>query len=204
MGVYAYMQQVWNKKQSDVMRFLQRIRCWEFRHQHRMVKCSRPTRIDKARRLGFKKKPGYVIWRVRVRRGGRKRPVSRGITYGKPKTAGVTGLKNKKNLQAIAEGRVGRHCGGLRLLNSYWVNQDAIFKYYEVILVDPMHRVIRRDPRINWICKAVHKHREMRGLTSAGRKHRGLRHKGKRGTKARPSAKAFWKRINTVKLWRYR
>lgn len=29
---------------------------------------------------------------------------------------------------------------------------------------------IRRDPRINWICKPVHKHREARGLTATGKK----------------------------------
>ena len=40
-------------------------------------------------------------------------------------------------------------------------------------MVDPQHKAIRRDPRINWICKAVMKHRELRGLTSAGRKNRG-------------------------------
>jgi hypothetical protein len=63
------------------------------------------------------------------------------------------------------------------VLNSYWLNEDSVYKYYEVIMVDPMHRAIRSDPRINWICNPVHKHREMRGLTSAGRKYRGLRGK---------------------------
>ena len=45
-------------------------------------RASRPTRPDKARRLGYKAKQGYVIYRVRVRRGGRKRPVPKGATYG--------------------------------------------------------------------------------------------------------------------------
>ena len=69
---------------------------------------------------------------------------------------------------------MGRACGGLRLLNSYWVAQDAMYKYYECILIDPMHKAVRRDARINWICQPVHKHRELRGLTAAGRKGRGL------------------------------
>lgn len=46
-------------------------------------RASRPSRPDKARRLGYKSKQGYVIYRVRVRRGGRKRPVPKGATYGK-------------------------------------------------------------------------------------------------------------------------
>lgn len=45
-------------------------------------RASRPSRPDKARRLGYKAKQGYVVYRVRVRRGGRKRPVPKGATYG--------------------------------------------------------------------------------------------------------------------------
>ena len=37
--------------------------------------------------------------------------------------------------------RVGRRCGGLRVLGSYWVAQDSTYKYYEVIMVDPAHKV---------------------------------------------------------------
>lgn len=70
---------------------------------------------------------------------------------------GVNQLKYQRSLRATAEERVGRRCTNLRVLNSYWINQDSTYKYYEVILVDPQHKAIRRDPRINWICKPVHK-----------------------------------------------
>lgn len=43
---------------------------------------------------------------------------------------------------ASLQERVGRRCGGLRVLNSYWVAQDSSYKYYEVILIDPAHKVI--------------------------------------------------------------
>jgi hypothetical protein len=101
---------------------------------------------------------------------------------------GVNQLKPARGLRSVAEERVGRRCANLRVLNSYWVNQDGVYKYYEVILVDPNHKAvctplllspqkftlalsqIRRDPRINWIVKPVHKRREARGLTSVGKK----------------------------------
>eukprot|EP00850_Spirogloea_muscicola_P015177 SM000114S24140 [mRNA] locus=s114:259844:261350:+ [translate_table: standard] len=204
MGAYKYVEELWRKKQSDVMRFLQRVRCWEFRQLPALVRLRRPSRPDKARRLGFKAKQGFVIYRVRVRRGGRKRPVSKGIQYGKPKTQGITQLKFQRNLRAVAEERAGRKLGGLRVLNSYWCNQDSAYKYFEVILVDPMHKVVRTDPRVNWIVAPVMKHRELRGLTSAGRHHRGLHGKGHNYTKVRPSVHATWKRNNTVSLRRYR
>ena len=60
---------------------------------------------------------------------------------------------------------------GLNILDSYWVSQDATHKYFEIIFVDPFHKAIRRDPRINWICKKVHKHRELRGLTNANKRY---------------------------------
>lgn len=46
---------------------------------------------------------GYVIFRIRVRRGGRKRPVPKGATFGKPKSHGVNELKPTRNLQSVAE-----------------------------------------------------------------------------------------------------
>ena len=75
---------------------------------------------------------GYVIYRVRVRRGNRKKPVPKGITYGKPKHQGVNEIKPTRKLQSVAEERVGRRCGALRVLNSYWVGQDSTYKFFEV------------------------------------------------------------------------
>ena len=53
--------------------------------------------------FSFQTIAGYVIYRVRVRRGGRKRPVPKGATYGKPTNQGVNELKNQRSLQAVAE-----------------------------------------------------------------------------------------------------
>lgn len=52
---------------------------------------------------------------------------------------------------------VAEHSIGINVMACHWDMQDA---------------------RINWIVEPVHKHRELRGLTSAGKKFRGLRHKG--------------------------
>jgi large subunit ribosomal protein L15e len=242
------LEELYKKKQSDVMRFLLRVRCWEYRQLPGVVRLTGPSRPDKARRVGYKAKQGYVVYRVRVRRGGRKKPVHKGIVYGKPVHQGITQLKPTRNLRNLAEERAGRKLGGLRVLNSYWINQDSTYKYYEVVLVDPHHKgerggrergergggdfrplffffffsiktahpppppspslpnppAIRKDARINWIADPVHKHRELRGLTSAGKKFRGLRHRGHATNKLRPSRRATWKRNNSLSLKRYR
>jgi large subunit ribosomal protein L15e len=180
------------------------MRSWEYRQLPVIHKCQRSSRPDKARKLGYKRKQGYVIYRIRVRRGGRKRPVSKGIVYGKPVNQGINQLKPKRSHRAIAEERVGRRCRNLRVVNSYWVGQDGAYKFYEVILVDPFHKAVRRDPRINWIASTKHKHRENRGLTSVGKRHRGLRKRGHRDNNMRPSQKQSWLRRNQISLRRYR
>jgi large subunit ribosomal protein L15e len=118
---------------------------------------------------------------------------------------GINQLKFERNLQSLAEEKVGRKYANLRVLNSYWVNQDATMKYFEVILVDPSHPKVRNDAHVNWIVNPVHKHREMRGLTSAGRKGRGLRKSGHRANGIiGGSFRAAWKRNNNQRLKRYR
>ena len=69
--------------------------------------------------------------------------------------------------------RVGRRVLGLRILSSYWVGQDSTYKYFEVIMIDIHHKAITRDPKINWMCSNLTKHRELRGLTTAGKSSRG-------------------------------
>ena len=40
MGAYKYMEEMWRKKQSDVMRFLLRVRAWEYRQGKNVQKVS--------------------------------------------------------------------------------------------------------------------------------------------------------------------
>merc|ERR1711920_96043 len=127
-----------------------------------------------------------------------------GIVYGKPTHQGINELKPIRNLRSVAEEKAARKATNLRVLNSYWVCQDSTYKWFEVILVDPSHNAIRNDPRMQWITKPVHKHRELRGLTAAGKKARGLNKKSTGTIKKRPSRRAVWKRHNTLSLRRYR
>ncbi|CAJ1403399.1 unnamed protein product [Effrenium voratum] len=66
-------------------------------------RCSRPTRPDKARKVGYKAKQGYCVYRVRVKRGDRKKRVAKGIVYGKPVNQGINKWKAVRNLRSIAE-----------------------------------------------------------------------------------------------------
>lgn len=150
-----------------------RIRQAEWRRQPAVVRVERPTRPDRARELGYRAKQGFVIARVRVRKGGRRKPRPRAGR--KQAGMGVLKLTPGKSIRWIAEERAARKFPNLEVLNSYYVAEDGRYKWYEVILVDPHHPAIKSDPRINWILNPANKRRVFRGLTSAGKKARGLR-----------------------------
>jgi len=160
----------------------------EYRKGKSIQRVERPTKIYRARSLGYKAKQGYIIVRARIRKGGmhKVRP-KRGR---KPRAMGVNKYTPGKNLQWVAEERVQRKYPNMEVLNSYKVHADGKHHYYEVILVDKHHPVIKSDPKINWILHPANRKRVHRGLTSAGKKARGLRKKGWGSEKTRPSIRA--------------
>jgi large subunit ribosomal protein L15e len=108
----------------------------------------------------------------------------------RPKRMGVQKFKFSKSMRLIGEERVGRKFPNLEVLNSYWVGEDGVSKWFEVILVDPHHPVIQADDQINWIAQKQHRRRVFRSLTSAGKKVRSLRRRGRGAENFRPSLKA--------------
>lgn len=186
MGMYQAVRELWKKPRQN-MPELMRERLFKWRRQPSTIRLERPTRIDRARSLGYKAKQGFLIIRQRVKRGKRQREQF------------MSGRRSKhrrrkkvvsKNYQQIAEERAARKYVNCEVLNSYWVGEDGIHKWYEVILVDKSHPVIIADKNISWICGKAHTKRAFRGLTSAGRRSRGLWNKGKGAEKIRPSQRA--------------
>jgi len=172
-GMAHYIGEAWKKPDASVLRQ----RMIEWRRSEALVKVEHPLRLDRARALGYRAKPGFIIVRSRVMRGGRRSPVKNHGRRSKRKT----NLKIlKMNYQGVAEQRAARKYKNMEVLNSYWIGQDGIYAFYEVILVDPSHPQIRSDGKINWVCDHANRGRAFRGLTSAGRKSRGLRAVGRR------------------------
>lgn len=186
MGLYKQVRELWTKPQEGLKElWKERLIAW--RRESSTTKIDRPTRIDRARSLGYKAKQGFVMVRQRVLRGGHRRPdVSGGR---KPSRFGRV-MSLRKNYQVICEERAQKHFPNLTVLNSYWVARDGRYFWYEIILVDPDHPVIKSDPSMNWICQKKHLSRVFHGKTSAGKKGRGLRTRGEGAEKARPSRRA--------------
>jgi large subunit ribosomal protein L15e len=181
-GLYHQLRNAWKKPDTARLRELM----IEWRKQPTILKIDKPTRLDRARSLGYKAKKGYVIARVRVQRGGRKRETKHKARRSKRTT-------NKKVVKMsykwIAEQRAQRKYPNLEVLNSYNLAKDGIHYFYEVILIDKDKPEIKKDKNMKWITKKGNQKRALRGKTSAAIKSRGLRKKSPTN-KSRPSVRA--------------
>jgi large subunit ribosomal protein L15e len=181
-GLYYYLRKAWKKPDKKTLRE----RMVEWRKSNVFTKVDKPLRLDRARALGYKDKKGFTTIRVRVKRGGHKRTRPNAGRRSKR-------LHTRKNLKMsykwIAEQRVERKYRNLVVLNSYQIGKDGQHYFFEVICVDPTKPEIKKDKTINWATKKVNQKRAMRGITSAGKKSRGLRSKSP-VNKSRPSVRA--------------
>jgi large subunit ribosomal protein L15e len=187
-SMYAYVREAWNKPDASEVKNLLWDRMQIWRREGSVVRVDHPTRIDRARALGYKAKQGIAVVRVQVRRGGRRR--SRYVRARRSARMGKNRITPAKSLQRIAEERASRKFPNMEALNSYWVGQDGKLKYYEVILVDGHHPAIRNDPAFAWVAGTAHRGRAERGKTAAGRRGRGMGARGRGTEKTRPSIRS--------------
>ena len=116
------------------------------RKQNAIIRLEKPSRIQKARRLGYKAKQGIIVIRMRVGTGGmrKKRPRS----GRRPKHLGVTRIKADVTMQQVAERRVLQKYPNMTLLGSYYLYKDGFHYWFEVILADPAHPRIAKDKEL--------------------------------------------------------
>jgi len=123
-----------------------RDRVVQWRKQNAVTRIEKPSRIQRARRLGYKAKQGIIVIRMRVGTGGmrRKRPRS----GRRPKHLGVTRIKADVSMKQVAENRVLERYRNMKLLGSYFVYKDGMHYWFEVILADPSHPSIAKDKEL--------------------------------------------------------
>ncbi len=185
--MYSYLKQAWKKPTRDLLRD----RLIEWRAGNSLVVLDKPTRIDRARSLGYKAKKGFIVVRGRIRRGGRKREM---MDKKGRKTRRQTNRKVlKMNYQWVAEIRASRRFKNMEVLNSYPIAKDGKYYYYEIIMVDPSKPEIKNDRTMKWISSDKNSKRAERGLTSAAKKSRGLQSRSGKSPKlkVRPSLRSW-------------
>ena len=132
---------LWKENSSEL-----RDRVVSWRKQDAVTRIEKPSRILRARRLGYKAKQGIIVIRMRVGTGGmrKKRP-----TGGRrPKHLGVTRIKAAVNMKQVADRRVLERYPNMALLGSYFIYKDGMHYWFEVILADPSHPRIIKDKEL--------------------------------------------------------
>ena len=183
MGTYKRIRELW---QSEEFKPILRNYLIKWRRESAVVRTEKPTRLDRARSLGYKAKKGFMIVRVHLQSGGRKRPLFKGGRRSKH-------MRRRKmvakSYQVVAEERVNRRFVNMSVLNSYFLAKDGKRYFFEVILVDP--EIVKNYNGFEWLGMAKHRTRAFHGKTSAGRRSRGiLTNKGTGAEKLRPSLRA--------------
>ncbi len=107
-----------------------------WRTQNALTRIERPSRIARARRLGYKAKQGIIVVRMRVGAGGMRKQRPTGGR--RPKHLGVTRIKAYPNM---------------KLFGSYFLYKDGMYYWFEVILADKSHKSITKDKELR---KRIH------------------------------------------------
>lgn len=150
----SYMTQTWLrmwKENSDELKS----KAIGWRTEPTIHRIERPSRLDRAHRLGYKAKQGIIVVRARVGRGGMRK--QRPVSGRRPKHLGVVHIKQGISMHRVAERRVNEKFPNCEVLGSYYLHKDGMNIWYEVILVDPSHPAISKDREMRGKLKAFAK-----------------------------------------------
>jgi len=117
-----------------------------WRKENAVTRIDKPSRITRARRLGYKAKQGITVVRMRVGTGGMRKQRPRGGR--RPKHLGVTRIKAAVSMKQVAERRVLERYPNMKLFGSYFLYKDSLYHWFEVILADKSHKSITKDKEL--------------------------------------------------------
>jgi large subunit ribosomal protein L15e len=152
--MHSYMAQTWLKmwkNNSDELKS----KAVAWRTEPTINRIERPSRLDRARKLGYKAKQGVTVVRIRVGRGGMRK--QRPVAGRRPKHIGVVRIKQGISMRKVAERRVGEKYPNMEVMGSYYLHKDGMYYWFEVILADPSHPAISKDREMRGKLKAFAK-----------------------------------------------
>ncbi|MBI2127390.1 MAG: 50S ribosomal protein L15e [Thaumarchaeota archaeon] len=143
--MYRHIEETWQKVTKENYGDI-RARAISWRKDRAIIRVDKPSKLQRARALGYKAKKGFAVVRVRVGRGGmrRKRPVS----GRRPKHLGVTRMRADVSMQQVAGRRAIEKYPNLKFLGSYFVHKDGKYLWYEVVMVDPLSAAVASDKNL--------------------------------------------------------
>ncbi|HJS63447.1 MAG TPA: 50S ribosomal protein L15e [Nitrososphaeraceae archaeon] len=149
--MYKHLAKTWiNMWKTNSEQLKSRAIGW--RRELAIHRINRPSRLDRARRLGYKAKQGIIVIRTRVGRGGMRKQRPRAGR--RQKHSGVVRIKQAMNMRIVAERRVNERYPNMEIIGSYFLYKDGKHSWYEVILADPNHPSVSNDNEMRGKLKA--------------------------------------------------
>jgi len=159
-GLYHQVAEIW-KKPKENMGDMMKSRLIAWRRENTVVRIDKPTRVDRARTIGYKAKLGYIMVRVKIGKGGRRRELY-GRRGRKPTKMGLVHFTHGKSLQKIAEEKAQRRYINMFVVGSYLVGEDGKHQWYEAALADTQHGNIKKNPKLRWMSSPANRKRALR------------------------------------------
>ncbi len=168
---YSHIKEAWKTPKEGKLAELQWQRKQEWRNQGAIERIERPTRLDKARELGYKAKQGIIVVRVSVRKGGARK--QRHKAGRRTKRQGVTASAAASPSRASPRSAPPAPPEPARaeLLRRRTGRPPEVAGSHPRRPRAPGHPE-RRRPQLD--LRDDHAGRAFRGLTDAGRRNRGL------------------------------
>ena len=148
MNLYTSIKNLW-KKPEDNMKSLLQERLIAWRNGKVITRIERPTRLDRARTLGYKAKRGYIVVRIKLRRSKRQRPL---IKKGRRSKHRRRKKVVNKSYRWIAEERANKKFPNCEVIGSYPVGEDGQHKFFEIVLAD--REIVGNYKKMNWLNNA--------------------------------------------------
>src|SRR5574339_531624 len=152
--MYKHLAKTWiNMWKTNSEQLKSRAIGW--RRELAIHRINRPSRLDRAHKLGYKAKQGIIVIRTKVGRGGMRK--QRPVSGRRPKHLGVVHIKQGISMRKVAERRVSEKFPNLEVMGSYYLHKDGTYLWYEVVLADPSHPAISKDREMRGRLKAFEK-----------------------------------------------
>ena len=150
-SMYKYVADTWQTalKEKDP-NIKGRLVSW--RRGPRVVRLAHPTRLDRARKVGYKAKQGFVVVRVRISRGGIR--IKRPVAGRRPKHLGVLRIKGQLAEAGVVATRVVDRYPNMKVLGSYFLMEDGRYRWFEAVLVDTHHPSIIADKELRQLVQS--------------------------------------------------
>ncbi|MCL4339505.1 MAG: hypothetical protein JRN19_01590 [Nitrososphaerota archaeon] len=131
--MYRYLDKTWQEyysKKPEQYRAL----LIKWRSEPTIHREERPIRLDKARKIGYRAKGGFIAVMAKVSKGGMNIHVP---TSGRrPKHYGAKKISGVRNAKLIAIERVKKRYKNMKVMGAYYLGEDGNHKWFEVVLKD--------------------------------------------------------------------